>query len=131
MNKIFLDINKSSRLYRLLGDKVSTQFFYAKKDKQIYDSKNIYMGVRDFDSIYVPAYTDGELNRILPDKVVITKKGLRNVFDLVIRKTRTKYIAGYENPAGTENALIQIPEDSEVEAKASMLFYLFKNNLLK
>lgn len=133
MNKTFLNFIDSQKLYRLFGDRVKTQFFYGKRDKQLYDSTNIFMGVRDFYTIYIPAYTDADLNTVLPNKIIIKVKTVpQNKYDLVIRKTRwDKYTVEYENQIKGCSALIQIHDDSEVEAKAKMILFLNKKNLLQ
>jgi len=91
------------------------------------------MGVRNFESIYVPAYTDAELNEILPDKIIFRQKTVKkDTYDLVIRKTRHgKYVIEYENQIKEETSLVQIFQHTEVEAKAHMIFFLNKKNLLK
>lgn len=129
MNKIFLNFLDSQKLYQIIGNLYPTKFYWGKKDKQIYDSNNIFMNVSNFERIYIPAFTDSELNEILPYKIF--KSGKTNVpdaYELCIRKMRSgKFNCTYEYQ---NHCLCQMLGDTEVEAKAKMIIFLKKTKLL-
>lgn len=132
MNKSFLNFLDSQKLSRL-GIESRSGFHYNKKSKELHWDKDLFLGMNSFESIYVPAYSDADLNEILPDKLFLNRKNINGEkYDLSIGKTRNgKYTCEYENQIQGSPSLIQLQADSEVEAKAKMIFFLKKNNYLQ
>lgn len=132
MNKLFLNFIDSQKLYQIIGNIHPAKFYYGKKDKQIYDSNNIFMNVSNFERIYIPAYTDSELNEYLPYKIFLKgKTNVKEAYELCIRKMRSgKFQCEYENQNRNLPCLAQLTADTEVEAKAKMIIYLKKQKLL-
>lgn len=128
----FIDCQKLSRIPSVADSIKEVSFWYGKRDKQLYMSKHIYTGLRDFSRVYLPAYTDADLNVVLPHKIIFRRKTVpKNIYDLIIRKTRNgKYQCEYENQIKSNPSLVQIQGDTEVEAKAKLILFLNKNKLL-
>jgi len=126
MNKSFLNFIYSQKLHRL-GITSSSDFFYNTKDKELYWSRDLFLGMKNFEVLYLPAYTDADLSNALPHKIINRKKTVPvSNYDLVIRKTRNgKYCIEYENQIKSSPSLVQIQGDTEVEAKAQMILFLF------
>ena len=134
MNKTFLNFLDSQKIFRIPEvSEIETHFFYGRKDKQVYSRKDIFTGLANFFGVYLPAYTDANLNEVLPHKIIYKVKTVpKDIYDLAIKKTKNgKYQCLYENQISGKPAMIQIQADSEVEAKAKMIIYLKKHNLLK
>lgn len=133
MNKTFLNYLDSLKLSRLpLLSNLKTDFFYGRKDKVLYSTKDIYTGVQNFERVYLPAYTDADLNEVLPHKIIFRVKSTpKDIYDIAIRKTRNgKYVVEYENQIKDKPSLLQIQGDTEVEAKAKMILNLSNKRLL-
>ena len=130
MNKSFLNYFDCLKLVKL-GIKSDSGFYYNKRDRLWYNAKDLFLGMVNFESLYIPVYTDADLNEALPHKIIIKQKSNVDTYDLMFRKTRNgKYSAEYENQIRTSNGLTQMHSDTEVEVKCKMLLYLHKKNLL-
>ena len=131
MNKSFLNYFDSLKLFKL-GVKSESGFYYNRRERLWYNAKDLFIGMANFDSLYIPVYTDADLNEVLPDKIYINQKSINaNKYDLTIRKTRNgKFSCAYENQIPNSPGLIQMQADTEVEVKCKMLIYLHKKKLI-
>jgi hypothetical protein len=132
LNKSFLNFLDSQKLSRL-SIISNSGFHYNKKSKGLHWSKDLFLGMNNFEKIYLSAYTDADMNEILPDKIFLNRKNINgNKYDLKIYKTRNaKWVCEYENQISSAPSLVQFQENTEVEAKAKMVMFLLKKKLLE
>lgn len=123
---IFLNFNLCIRLERI-GIKNPSGFYYQKngsrKDKIVYSSREICIGMTNFDSVYAPAYTSHDLDEALPAEIT-----LGGTFNFVIRKNGAKYEARYEDSNGRVVRREYSP--SPVEARARLIIYLNRKGMI-
>jgi len=134
MNKSFLNFIYSQKLHRY-GIKSDSGFFYNKRSKELHWHKDLFLGMSSFDTSFVPAYTDADLIDILPGKIILSNKTNNvNTYELCITKSainNNKYFCDYKNTSSTLPALAQQFAKSEVEAKALMIIFLIKKDLIE
>ena len=95
---------------KVLGFPTNTEFFYFNKTKEIFNSADI-IKPKDFLKHFTPAYTDSELDCLLPVGTLIKKSNTGN------------YTAKFE--------AYEFSEKTSAEAKASLLIILKRKNIIK
>jgi hypothetical protein len=127
MNKAFLNFNMAAKLQRI-GIPNASGYFYKKsgmrKDKDVYSSKEIFTGMTNFDSVYLPAYLSQDLEDVMPAEI----KSKGDLYTLTIRKTKVKYDVRYENSKG--QVIYREYADSSVEAEAKIILFLKKHKYI-
>jgi len=121
------DFEQSKKLKRNGAQQTNKIAYYQNSTGELFFTRELCTTAKDFHKQFTAAYTESDINKILPIRVEVNNSSLF----LYAEFSNAGCEAGYGSSTMVRNPKLNVTCPTEFEAKLKLLEKLFKNKLIK